>query len=578
MATYDVLIRGGTVVDGTRAPRRTADVAIRAGRIVRIGRLARTDAERVLDADGLVVAPGFVDLHTHYDAQIQWDPWCSISGWHGVTSVALGNCGFGFAPVRPAERERAMLTMSRNEAIPLESMRAGMLWDWETFPEFMDTLDRIPKGVNCLTYLPLTPLLTYVMGLEAAKSRPATEAEQREMVRLLDEAMDAGAFGWSAQRTGPRSIQADYDGTPMVTDTMSDEDALAFARALARRGAGFVQLTQGTAVSHGDTARDFRTTERIAAASGRPVLYNVVFAVEGMPAVHRTFAAWLASCHERGLEVWGQGNTIRAPFAFSLADWNLFDSGPAWNRALTGSHAGKLRKLRDRELVRAMAADEDEGRLLTPILGGRSEGFLFQGAPGFPELDLFLGHTLGQIARERGVHPVEAMVEISLASDLRAEFRTKSATSADPEHVAELLASPYVFPGVSDGGAHTKFLTAGSYTTDLLMWLVRDEKRMTLEDAHHKLSGLPARAAGFPDRGVLREGGPADVVVYELERLRRVPEWWDSEVVRDFPANEWRRVQRAEGYHFTLVNGEITFEGGRCTGATPGRLLRAGRA
>jgi N-acyl-D-aspartate/D-glutamate deacylase len=574
---YDILIQGGTVVDGTLAPRLRADVGIRAGRIVEIGRIASRDAARVLDADGLIVAPGFVDLHTHYDAQIQWDPWCSISGWHGVTSVALGNCGFGFAPVKPDQRDRAMLSMSRNEAIPLESMRKGMLWDWETFPEFLATLDRIPKGVNCLTYLPLSPLLTYVMGTDAAKSRAAKPDEQREMVRLLGEAMDAGACGWSAQRTGARTIQADYDGTPMVTDMMSDAEVFAFCDALARRGGGIIQITQGQALSDGDTARDFRLTEQIAERAGVPVLYNVVFAVEGMPFVHEMFVAWLASCHERGLPIYGQGNTIRAPFALTLADWNLFDSSPAWNRALTGTHEEKLAKLQDAELVAQMVAETDAGMLVTQILGGPIGGFVFQGAPGFPELDEWVGLTLGEIAGRRGLHPVEAMVELSVASRLQAGFLTKSATSANADHVAELLASPYVIPGVSDGGAHTKFLTAGSYTTDTLAWLVRDEKRMTLEQAHYKLSYLPARAAGFHDRGCLREGAPADVVVYELERLKRLPEWWDSEVVHDFPGGEWRRVQRARGYHYTLVNGEVTFENDACTGATPGRLLRHGR-
>jgi N-acyl-D-amino-acid deacylase len=578
VATYDVLIRGGTVVDGTMIPKFRADVAIAGGRIAEIGRIPSGDARRVLDADGLIVAPGFVDLHTHYDAQIQWDPWCSISGWHGVTSVALGNCGFGFAPVRPDERDRAMLSMSRNEAIPLESLRAGMLWDWETFPEFLDTLDRIPKGVNCLSYVPLSPLMVYAMGLEAAKSRPATREEQAEMLRLLREGMDAGACGWSAQRTGERSIQADYDGTPMVTDTMSDEDVFAFASELGRRGGGIIQITQGQALSDGDVQRDLAVTEKIAELSGCPVLYNVVLAVDGMPWVHRMFVDWLRACHERGLPVYGQGNTIRAPFALSLADWNLFDSGPAWNRALTGTREEKLRKLADRELVRQMAEEADTGKLATQILGGPPGGFVFQGAPGQPELDEWLGLTLGEIAARRGIHAVEAMVELSLASELRAEFLTKSATSADPEQVAELLASPYVIPGVSDGGAHTKFLTAGSYTTDTLAWLVRDEERLTLEEAHYKLSYLPARAAGFRDRGFLREGAPADVVVYDLARLARLPAWWDSEVVHDFPAGEWRRVQRAAGYHWTLVNGEITFEQGKCTGATPGLLLRGGRA
>jgi N-acyl-D-amino-acid deacylase len=574
---YDILIKGGIVVDGTMVPKFRADVAIRDGRIVEIGRIASRDADRVLDADGLIVAPGFVDLHTHYDAQIQWDPWCSISGWHGVTSVALGNCGFGFAPVKPEQRDRAMLSMSRNEAIPIESMRKGMLWDWETFPEFLATLDRIPKGVNCLTYVPLSPLLSYVMGIDAAKSRDAEPDEQREMVRLLDQAMDGGACGWSAQRTGERTIQADYDGTPMVTDVMSDAEVFAFCDALAARGGGIIQITQGQALTDGDTARDFQLTEQIARRAGVPVLYNVVFAVEGMPFVHKMFVDWLASCHERGLPIYGQGNTIRAPFALTLADWNLFDSSPAWNRALTGTHDEKLAKLQDPELVAQMVAETDAGMLVTQILGGPVDGFIFQGAPGFPELDEWIGLTVGEVAARRGVHPVEAMVELSVASRLRAEFLTKSATSANAEHVAELLASPYVIPGVSDGGAHTKFLTAGSYTTDTLAWLVRDEKRMTLEQAHYKLSYLPARAAGFRDRGCLREGAPADVVVYELERLKRLPEWWDSEVVHDFPGGEWRRVQRAQGYHYTLVNGQVTFENDACTGATPGRLLRHGQ-
>jgi N-acyl-D-amino-acid deacylase len=574
MPELDLVISGGTVVDGTRFPAFRADVGIRGGRIAEIGRIAKSRAKRALDADGLIVAPGFVDLHTHYDAQIQWDPWCTISGWHGVTSVALGNCGFGFAPVHPDERERAMLTMSRLEAIPMVSMREGMLWDWETFPEWMRTLERIPKGVNCLTYAPLAPLMIYVMGLGAAKTRAATEAELSGMIRLLDEAMDAGALGWSAQRTGAHSIQADYDGTPMVTDTMSESDLLAFARALGRRGDGFIQLTNAT----GDLPRDLKLCEDVAVAAGRPVLFNVVLAVNDMAWVHKMFVDWLAGCHARGIPMFGQANSIRAPFRFTFEDWNLFDSGPAWNRALTGSHEEKKRKLADPELVRAMAAEADGGMLQTPILGGPIAGHVFEGAKNAPELDPYIGQSVGEIASQLGIHPVEAAVRLSLASDLTAGFLTKSATSDNAEFVGELLASPYVIPGVSDGGAHTKFLTSGSYTTDTLAWLVRDEKRLTLEEAHYKLSYLPARAAGFRDRGALAVGWPADVVVYDLASLKRLPDWWDSEIAHDFPGGEWRRIQRAAGYHWTLVNGEITFEQGKCTGATPGKLLRHGSA
>jgi N-acyl-D-aspartate/D-glutamate deacylase len=574
MAEFDVLIRAGSVVDGTGVPAFVADVGIRGGRIAEIGRIDAVRGERVLDADGLIVAPGFVDLHTHYDAQIQWDPWCSISGWHGVTSVALGNCGFGFAPVRPEERDRAMLTMSRTEAIPFESMKQGMIWDWETFPEWLDTLGRIPKGVNCLTYAPLSPIMIYAMGLDAAKSRTASEAERAAMQQLLTQAMEAGACGWSAQRTGEHAIQADFDGTPMVTDTMSEADLMAFADVLARCGEGFIQITQ---TSEGELEKDLAITEKLAEVSSRPILYNVVVAVDDMPWVHKMFVEWLASCHKRGLPIYGQANSIRAPFQLTLQDWNLFDSAPAWNRALTGSHEEKMQKLRDPELRQAMAKDYEEGRIVSVLLGGPLAGYVFQGAPNAPLLDCHIGRTVGEIAGELGQHPVECMLDLALGSELEASFLTGSATSCNPEFVAELLASPYVVPGVSDGGAHTKFLTAGSYTTDTLEWLVRDEGRMTLEQAHYKLSWLPARAAGFRHRGALLEGAPADVVVYDLTRLKRTPEWWGSEIAHDFPGGEWRRVQRAEGYHWTLVNGEITFENSKCTGATPGRLLRHGR-
>ena len=204
--------------------------------IAQLGGEAEGDADRIIDATNRIIAPGFVDLHTHYDAQIRWDPWCTISGWHGVTSVVLGNCGFGFAPVRQDFRERSMLTMTRTEAIPYDSMKAGMDWDWETIPEYLDSLDHAKKGVNVIQYMPVASLMTYVMGLEAAKTRPATDAEREEMKRLLHEGMDAGLCGFSIQRLGPDSVQADFDGSPMVTDTMVDADILALAEVLHERG------------------------------------------------------------------------------------------------------------------------------------------------------------------------------------------------------------------------------------------------------------------------------------------------------------------------------------------------------
>ena len=574
--SYDIVIRGGTVVDGTRLPRYRGDVGIRNGQVSKIGRIPPGQGTRELDASGLIVAPGFVDLHTHYDAQIHWDPYCTISGWHGVTSVVLGNCGFGFAPCKPADRERALLMMTRTEQIPYESMKAGMPWQWETFPEWLDNLERIPKGVNVVSYVPVSPLMVYVMGLEAAKTRPATKTEQREMQRLLHQAMDAGACGFSIQRLGEHSLQADYDGTPMPTDCMADEDVLVLADVLRERDEGFIQITQaagGDPVRSGGAvkSKDRHFIERLAERAQRPVLHNAIAALDDRPEFHTSELAWVHKCNERGLRIIGQGANVRTWFAFTLDLWNLYDFSPAWNHATQGSREEKMAKLADPTL-RVRLRDEEP--MLASIGEQTRPGYLtITKTPGHPELEKYIGRTVADIADSEGKHVVDTMLDIAVMGDLTVEFRGGDATSSDPAMVGELMRDPFVIAGISDGGAHTKFFTGGSYTTDLLTWLVRDTRQLTLEEAHYHLSYLPAQAAGFIDRGFLREGAPADLVVYDLKQLRRTPEW-DYEIAHDFPAGEWRRVQRAEGYRWTLVNGEITFEDHRCTGATPGRLLR----
>ncbi len=351
MADLDLRIKGGTVVDGTRAPRHQADVWIRDGKIAQIGGEAPGFAKRTIDADGLIVAPGFVDLHTHYDAQIRWDPYCTISGWHGVTSVVLGNCGFGFAPVKPDFRDRSMLTMTRTEAIPYNAMKVGMNWDWETIPEYLDSLARSPKGVNCIQYMPTASLMTYVMGLEAAKSRSATEKERQEMKRLLHQGMDAGLCGFSIQRLGRNSTQADFDGSPMVTDTMIDEDILALAEVLNERGDGFIQITQAT----GHIKADLAFLEKLAAVAQRPVLHNAIVPARKDPKVHRRSLDWLARVRAKGLPIFGQTGTIRTGFAFTLEHWNLYDASRAWREVTTGTNEEKLAKMHDPALREARA-------------------------------------------------------------------------------------------------------------------------------------------------------------------------------------------------------------------------------
>jgi N-acyl-D-amino-acid deacylase len=575
MAEYDIHIKGGTVVDGTRAPRYRGDVWIRDGKVAQIGGRSPGAARKTIAADGLIVAPGFIDLHTHYDAQIRWDPYCTISGWHGVTSLVLGNCGFGFAPCKPDFRERSMLTMTRTEAIPYSAMKEGMHWDWETIPEYMDSLERAPKGVNCIQYMPTASLMTYVMGLEAAKSRVATDQERAEMARLLDEGMDAGLCGFSIQRLGRNSGQADFDGSPMVTDTMCDDDILNLARVLRARDEGFIEITQATGHIKEDTA----FVERLAGIAQRPILFQAITASTQNPDIHRKSLNWLHNARAKGLPIFGQGATVRSGFAFTLEHWNLYDVATAWRKLLTGTREEKIAKMKD-PLMREAVKSEKAMRAIdmnAPGIGGRLQKLIVQWVENKPELDRYVGKSLAQIAEEEGKHPVDVMLDLSLATDLKAEF-LQPEPRFNAEYMAEIINdSTFTFPGVSDGGAHTKFFTGGAFTTDFLRWLVRDEQRITLEEAHYRLSALPAHAAGFKDRGTLREGSAADVVVYDLENLGVKPEWV-GEIAHDLPAGEWRRVQRASGYRSIIVNGVETFADGDCTGETPGKLLRHGHA
>ena len=672
MVNYDIIIKGGTVVDGTRTPRYRGDVAIKEGKIAKIGGLVGSTADKVLDARGLIVAPGFVDLHTHYDAQIQWDPYCTLSGWHGVTSVAMGNCGFGFAPSRVEDQDRAMLSMTRNEAIPYDAMKAGMIWDWVTFPEFMDTLARIPKGINCLTYVPLTPLYAWVMGWDEAKKRRPTEAELQEMVRLIHEGMDAGACGWSAQVLGQTSVQRDYDGTPMITDLLSEHELLTFAKILADRDEGFIELAYE---ENGDEGKPLpeetqNVFERVAIAAQRPVLYQAVAPNSVHPEQHRERIRWLERCAERGILVYGQGATTRNGFELTFEDWNLFDETPAWREVTLGTRDERKAKMEDPEMRRKLREEWDSGtrpsRVVQGSVGslviltknvkidigpessftnlpatvevGGASYFLIKGRDGYkllsnlcphqggtiedgeesfvcdghgfqydkdggrcitnPGLRMKLfpvtvkdgrlialapaegetgitetGQTVQEIADREGKHVIDALLDLVVADDLGTEFLAEIQGVDVAQYTAEVLDSPYIIAGLSDGGAHVKFLTFGTYATDLLIWLVRDEKVMTLEDAHYKLSYLPAHFGGFKDRGFIREGAPADIVVYDMDKLEILP----SEVAEDLPGGEWRRIQKAKGYNWIMVNGEVTLEDGEPTGAMPGRLLRNGR-
>jgi len=576
MADYDLLIKHGTIVDGLRMPAFKGDIAIRNGKIVAMGNL-KGNATRVVDATGCVVAPGFMDIHTHYDAALSgWDPYASLSGWHGVTTVAIGNCGFGFAPVRPEDRERAMLRMERTETIPLSIMQAAMRWDWVTFPEFLGSLERNGIGVNAASLVPYSPLRAWVMGNEAARdpNYQATPEQITELKRLLREGLEAGGFGFSATFS---MANRDYDGGYLPTQVTPREEFLEMATVLRDYNRGSIEWTMGPALQ--GLGLDFLT--ELARTSGRPVNWNAIAYDPNNPEGWRKQLEWSEKSYREAV-VLPVDICLPIEFEFTLETMGLFDQLPAWNEATVGSLAERKAKLADPARRPALRRDTDGSQRRTVAADMRSDGeqgqvSMFKWDSTFIEavqLDKnqsLRGKTVGALAKEQGKHPVDALLDLAVEEELKTEFAMQDFINNDEEAVGQILKHPLTLIGASDGGAHTKFLTLGRYPTHFLAHWIRDKQLMTLEEAHWRLSTMLGWAIGIRDRGWLREGMPADIVVYDLEKLRVLP----METVTDLPNHDWRRVQKADGYHYIIVNGQITFEHGQCTGARSGKVLRS---
>ena len=508
MSKLDVVIKGGTLIDGMQTPRYKADIGISGGRVTRIGRVDVSEGREVVDASGKVVAPGFVDLHTHYDSQVFWDPWCTMSGWHGVTSVVIGNCGFGFAPCKPEDQERAMLTVSRNEAVPLKTMRVGMPWDWTTYPEFLDSVDRTPKGVNVMSFVPLAPLYAYVAGVDNAKAYRVTTEQLDEMCRLLVEGMEAGGCGFSAQVSGEvGNVQLDFDGTPMVTDCMTEEEVIAFSRAMGSLGRGTAQLT-GTLETAGLMARE----------SGRPIIWNALLAdgalnQHGGAKYTTRRRAQAARLHERG----GRPPGVR-PSPHDELRLRVHARGlqPRRHHPVLEGSVPRDGRREDREVRRPGSSaamkevHEERGGLFGAgyDLSEIKINWISSDVPNAQNLkETYEGFTVAEVAAREGKHEIDAFLDVAVAGQLRVGFATKM-LETPPESMKEIATSPMALPGVSDGGAHTKFVTTARYPTELLGYWVREHEIMSLEQAHWRLSYYPAMAAGLKGRGFLAEGAP----------------------------------------------------------------------
>ncbi len=557
MNEFDIVIRGGTIVDGTGIPRYRGDLAVKDGRVVRISGRIPAGAAKEIDASGCIVAPGAIDLHTHYDAQLNWDPYASLSGWFGVTSLTIGQCGFGFAPTRPEDRELNMRMMNRIEAIPLESMRLGMRWDWETFPEYLDSLDNQGLGVNVGSVFPFSPLRAYVIGMMPSRERTSvTDAELNEMKRIFYEAMQAGAFGFSADmNTGDRP----EDGSWLPSHVASNEEYVALAEVLGEFGVGHIGWTiaqSGGLPPEKSPNKQRELLTQLMRTSGRPL--HVLLEQESAR------DEWVARMRAEGLPLFTQELVMEINAEFQLSEYNLFDSLPSWVHPLVGTIEERTLKLKDPDIREEMKRDADARRLLrtdwsrvTVLETMHERNYKYDGS------------TVAEIASAQGKHPVDAFLDLALDEGLETVF----SHPVDPRPLDENILSPYGHVSVSDGGAHTRYLTTSTWPVEFLTYWIRDRQIMSLEQGHYKMSALPGWFADFKDRGTLRVGDWADIMVYNLDELG----FQHDKMIyaHDFPGGERRIIQKPTGLRYTLVNGAVTFEGNDCTGALPGKLLRS---
>ncbi len=554
MPEYDLVIRGGTVVDGTGLPRIRADVGIKNGRVAMVsGRIAAGGAKE-LDASGCIVAPGAIDLHTHYDAQLNWDPYASLSGWFGVTSLTVGQCGFGFAPTRPEDRDLNMRMMNRIEAIPLESMRQGMRWDWETFPEYMDSLDRQGLGVNVGALVPFSPLRGYVLGMMEARERTSvTEAELNQMKQILHDSMKAGAFGISADKNLEDRPE---DGGWLPSHVASKEEFLGLARVMREFGVGQIGWTIGISDDRPEQRDMLAEMVRI---SGRP-LHVVLGDDEGYE--------WLEQMRQEGLPILAQQGSVPTIAEFKLSEYNLFDYMPNWVQPLVGTKEERIAKLSEDGIRDGMKKD------VIDRPHPRTDWAQVQVVEVALERNLkYEGLSIADIATAEGKHPLDAFLDIALDEDLETEFAHPADAAGRDEARAERLSNPFVHISVSDGGAHTRFLVNSVWPVYFLAHWIRDYGLMSLEQGHQKMSALPAWFSDMKNRGTLRLGDFADIMVYNMDELGLLYD--KPRFENDFPGGEKRLVQKPTGMRYIIVNGAVTFIDNECTGALPGKLLRS---
>ena len=555
---YDLVIKNGMLVDGTGAPARRADVAITGGKIAEIGRVTDGTA-RVIDADGLVVAPGFIDPHTHYDAQICWDGAVTPSSWHGVTSVIMGNCGVGIAPCRPKAREVAMRDLVNVEAIPFDVLNMGITWDWETFPDFIEAAARRSPSLNLGFLAPLTPFRHYVMG-EASMERAATPDETAKIKALLGEAIDAGAFGFS---TTILNQHVGYQGRPLACRNASRDELKAYANALKERGKGAIEiaLTRKIAVMDDE---EYELLDFLLRESGQHVTFLALFDRDDIPEAVRDTLRKAAPLIARG----ARPQTSPLPLTRDINMRNPFSFAafPSWNRVFVDKSKPAQAAVYADPAFRNQFREE----LKRPMAFGNWERINVHEVQS-PALKALEGRSVADIAREQGKDGVDAFLDLTLKDDLDVEF-TMASFNTRVDRMAEILNDKSVLVALGDGGAHVDMLCDAGYPTYLLGTWVRERQALTLEEGVRRLTSDPAEVFGVRNRGRLAPGLAADVAVFDAARIGSTNR---GERRFDLPGGAKRMVMPSRGVEYTVVNGVVTWADGKLTGATAGQVLRS---
>ena len=557
---YDLLIKNGRIIDGSGMPSYRGDVAVRRGKIAELGRLNGA-AARVIDADGKVIAPGFIDNHCHYDAQVTWDPLCTFSCYHGATSVIIGNCSLAVAPVRERDHEKLIGMLSQVEAIPMDVLQAGVPWNWETFPQYMDALDQ-KLGVNVGALMGHTAIRLYAMG-EASQERAANEDELELMRAVVRQGIEAGALGLSLSRN---LSHFDVQGKLIPASFAPEPELFALAEMLGELGTGVIQSGGGTTPELKD-----RLMSRLSAVSGRRVIYNTIAENARAPMRWKQHLDFVeASCREgnRAVPLCSPNSVVGR---FTMKNCQTFRQLPTWLEIMNSSDEQKIRAYGDLEL-RKQLREEIEAPLGSDSRWAKRWDLLLVEEPALAKNQGLKNKSIAEIAAAQRRDPLDVFLDLAVEEELNTLFALGQ-NNTDRDAMTQFLTSPYTVVGLSDGGAHVQFHCQVGYSTRLLGYWVREREIMPLEQAVRRLTFDSATAFGIYDRGLLQPGMAADVVVFDPDTVQPRKQ----EVVHDLPNNGWRVRALADGVHCTVVNGEVLIENGTHTGATPGRVLRNAR-